>query len=74
MERRIIELVEEQKFLEKEITLKRKVVTERKERATTDTSVEKKIDLPVSENILNMYNISAAAYHGGKLKKLIAVN
>jgi hypothetical protein len=69
-ERRTIELVDKRKFLEKEITLKRKLVTERKKELQQIQASKKKINLPVSadiENILNKYNILAAAYHGGKL-------
>jgi hypothetical protein len=69
-ERRITELVEERNFFEKEITVKRKLVTERKKKLQQIRGKKNKIDLPVTadiENILNKYNIMAAAYHGGKL-------
>jgi len=69
-EREISELVQQRKLLEKDVPLKRKIVSDRKKELQNIQGGKKKIDLPVSasiENLLNDYNISAAAYHGGKL-------
>jgi hypothetical protein len=69
-EKEISELVEQHKLLEKDIPLKRKIVSDRKKELQKIQDRKKKIDLPVSaniENLLNDYNISAAAYHGGNL-------
>jgi hypothetical protein len=66
----ISELVEQRKRLEKDVSLKRKAVVDVKKDFQKIAKEKKKIDLPVSadiENILNRYNITAAAYHGGKL-------
>jgi hypothetical protein len=59
----------ERKWMETGITLKRKQVREKK-KVLNKIRSDKKNDLPVAEgieNILLQYNISAAAYHGGKL-------
>jgi hypothetical protein len=69
-EAHISELVEQRKNLEKDATLKRKMVMEKRKDFHQLLKTKKKNDLPVSaelENILNSYNITAASYHGGKL-------
>jgi hypothetical protein len=66
----ISELDEQRKLLEKDTPLKRKIVSDRKKELQKIQDRKKKIDLPVSaniENLLNDYNISAVAYHGGKV-------
>jgi hypothetical protein len=55
-------------FFKKEIIAKRKLVVERKKELQQIQAKKNKIDLLVTadiENILNKYNITAAAYHGG---------
>jgi len=56
--------------MEKNLSYSHKLLGEKKKELKQIQSDKKKIDLPVSaeiENILLKYNISAAAYHGGKL-------
>jgi hypothetical protein len=63
-------MIKERKRLEKEVTNRRKLLGDKKKNLKNLQAQKKKIDLPVSaeiENILLQYNISAAAYHGGKL-------
>ncbi len=57
----------------KNLSYSRKLLGEKKKELKQIQSDKKKIDLPVSaeiENILLKYNISAAAYHGGKLNSI----
>jgi hypothetical protein len=63
-------MFEERKRLEKEVTNQRKLLGDKKKDLKNLQVQKKTIDLPVLaeiENILLQYNISAAAYHGGKL-------
>lgn len=69
-DREITQLIQQRKDIEKELTSRRKVLAQKKKDFQELVKKKKKIDLPVTadlENILNGYNITAAAYHGGKL-------
>ena len=66
----ISSFIDNRKELELEISTKRRILGEKKKDVQNIQKEKKKIDRPVSaeiENILIQYNISAAAYHGGKL-------
>jgi hypothetical protein len=66
----ITQMVAQRKALEKDLSLKKKALADRRKDLQGIQRKKKKIDFPVSadiENILKEYNISAAAYHGGKL-------
>jgi hypothetical protein len=61
---------DDRKRMETGIAHKRKVLGENTKVLKKNQTEKKKIDLPVSvevKNILLRYNISAAAYHGGRL-------
>jgi hypothetical protein len=63
-------MTDERKRMKTGITHKQKLVGKKKKISKKIQSDKKQIDLPVTveiENILLQYNISAAAYHGGKL-------
>jgi len=63
-------MTDERKRMEKNLSYSRKLLGEKKKELKKIQSDKKKIDLPISaeiENILLKHNISAAAYHGGKL-------
>jgi hypothetical protein len=70
LEDEIKRLVDSRKLLEADVSLKKKSITEKKKVLQKIQGEKKKINTPVSagiENILLQFNISAAAYHGGKL-------
>jgi hypothetical protein len=70
LEDEIKRLVDSRILLEADISLKKKSITEKKRYYKKFRVKKKKINTPVSagiENILLQFNISAAAYHGGKL-------
>jgi ABC-type cobalt transport system substrate-binding protein len=70
VEDEIARLVGRRKQLEADVLLKKKHVTEKKKKLQKIQGEKTKINTPVSaeiENILLQHNISAAAYHGGKL-------
>jgi hypothetical protein len=70
VEDEIARLVGRRKQLEADVSLKKKHVTEKKKDLQKIQGEKTKINTPVSaeiENILLQHNISAAAYHGGKL-------
>jgi adenylosuccinate lyase len=69
-ERRINQLVAERRQLEKAVQACKKDVTNKKTALKEATAKKQKIEKPIHveiELLLNEYNISAAAYHGGKL-------
>ena len=56
--------------MESDIKTRRAALQEAKKKLQSVRAKKKKIDLPIFsqiENILKEYNISSAAYHGGKL-------
>ena len=63
-------MVRDRKQLEVDVSNKRKTLGEKKKDLQKIQKEKRKINTPVSaeiENLLLQYNISAAAYHGGKL-------
>jgi hypothetical protein len=70
VEDEIARLVGRRKQLEADVSLKKMHVMEKKKDLQKIQGEKTKINTPVSaeiENILLQHNISAAAYHGGKL-------
>jgi hypothetical protein len=66
-------MTDERKRMKKNLSYSGNLLEEKKKELKKIQSDKKKIDLPVSEeieNILLKYNISATAYHGGKLNSV----
>jgi len=70
LEENIKTLLDEQINLEADIKLKKASLQKAKKELKSVREKKKKIDMPLFsqiENLLKEYNISAAAYHSGKL-------